>query len=271
MLKKLELSFDDFKELKRYSESKGVQFLSTADDYKSLDFLADELDLPILKIGSGEVTNIPFLRRFGQKKKPIILSTGMSSIGEVEKAYYTLIESGAPSVTILHCTSNYPAPLDSINLKAMNTLATVFNAEVGYSDHTEGVEVSVAAVALGAKVIEKHYTIDKSLPGPDHKASLDPIELKTLVDQIRNVERAISGFGTKQLHSSEIETKKVVQKGIYLTKDIALGEIITDDCLIMKRPVTYLNASDYDLVIGKKASKAIKKGAALNLIDLSFE
>jgi N-acetylneuraminate synthase/N,N'-diacetyllegionaminate synthase len=153
----------------------------------------------------------------------------------------------------------------------MNTLATVFNAEVGYSDHTEGVEVSVAAVALGAKVIEKHYTIDKSLPGPDHKASLDPIELKTLVDQIRNVERAISGFGTKQLHSSEIETKKVVQKGIYLTKDIALGEIITDDCLIMKRPVTYLNASDYDLVIGKKASKAIKKGAALNLIDLSFE
>jgi len=130
---------------------------------------------------------------------------------------------------------------------------------------------SVAAVALGAKVIEKHYTIDKSLPGPDHKASLDPTELKTLVDQIRNVERAIAGSGTKQLHSSEIETKKVVQKGIYLTKDIAVGEIITDDCLIMKRPVTQLSANDYDLVIGKKTSKAIKEGAALNLTDLSFE
>jgi N,N'-diacetyllegionaminate synthase len=271
MLKKLELSFDDFKELKRYSESRGIQFLSTPDDYKSLDFLADELDLPILKIGSGEVTNIPFLRRFGQKKKPIILSTGMSSIGEVEKAYYTLLEAGAPTVTILHCTSNYPAPLDSVNLKAMNTLATVFNAEVGYSDHTEGVEVSVAAVALGAKVIEKHYTIDKKLSGPDHKASLDPIELKSLVNQIRNVERAIGGSGTKQLHSSEIETKKVVQKGIYLTKDILLGDIINDDCLIMKRPVTHLSANDYDLVIGKKAAKFLNEGAALNLTDLSFE
>lgn len=271
MLKKLELSFDDFKELKRYSESKGVGFLSTPDDYKSLDFLADDLDLPLLKIGSGEVTNIPFLRRFGQKKKPVILSTGMSSIGEVEKAYYTLLESGAPSVTILHCTSNYPAPLDSVNLKAMNTLATVFNAEVGYSDHTEGVEVSIAAVALGAKVIEKHYTIDKNLSGPDHKASLNPIELKTLVNQIRNIEKAIRGSGTKQLHSSEIATKKIVQKGIYLTKDIVSGDLITDDCLIMKRPVTNLSANDYDLVIGKKAAKSLNEGAALNLTDLSFE
>ncbi len=180
---------------------------------KSLDFLSDELDLPILKIGSGEVTNIPFLRRFGEKKKPIILSTGMSSIGEVEKAYYTLLESGAPKVTILHCTSNYPASLESVNLKAMNTLKSVFNSTVGYSDHTEGIEVSLAAVALGAEVIEKHFTIDRGLPGPDHKASMSPVELKELVLRIRNIEKALSGSGSKILQPSEVETKKNSSKG----------------------------------------------------------
>ncbi len=271
MLKGLELSFKDFKELKIYSESKGVQFLSTPDDYKSLDFLADELELPILKIGSGEVTNIPFLRRFGQKKKPIILSTGMSSIGEVEKAYYTLIESGAPSVIILHCTSNYPASLESVNLKAMGTLAKVFNTAVGYSDHTEGIEVSLAAVALGATVIEKHYTLDKNLPGPDHKASLEPEELKKMVLQIRNIEKAISGDGLKKIHNSEIETKKIVQKGIYLNKTISSGEVITDEHLIMKRPVSALSAQDYDFVIGKTANKGIEEGEVLKLNDLNFE
>lgn len=271
MLKRLELSFEDFKELKAYSEAKGVQFLSTPDDYKSLDFLADELQLPILKIGSGEVTNIPFLRRFGQKKKPIILSTGMSSIGEVEKAYYTLIESGAPSVTLLHCTSNYPASLESVNLKAMNTLASVFNTAIGYSDHTEGIEVSLAAVALGATVIEKHYTLDKNLPGPDHKASLEPEELKEMVLRIRNIEKAISGDGLKKSHNSEIETKKVVQKGIYLNKNVSSGEVITDEHLIMKRPVSALSAQDYDFVIGKTANKEIEEGEVLKLNDLNFE
>lgn len=271
MLKRLELSFEDFKVLKVYSESKGVKFLSTPDDYKSLDFLADELQLPILKIGSGEVTNIPFLRRFGQKKKPIILSTGMSSIGEVEKAYYALIESGAPSVTILHCTSNYPASLESVNLKVMGTLAKVFNTAVGYSDHTEGVEVSLAAVALGATVIEKHYTLDKNLPGPDHKASLEPEELKEMVLRIRNIEKAISGDGLKKAHNSEIETKKIVQKGIYLNRTISSGEIITDEHLIMKRPVSALSAQDYDFVIGKTANKEIEEGEVLKLNDLNFE
>lgn len=270
MLKKLELSFEDFKVLKNYSESKGVQFLSTPDDYKSLDFLSDELDLPILKIGSGEVTNIPFLRRFGEKKKPIILSTGMSSIGEVEKAYYTLLESGAPKVTILHCTSNYPASLESVNLKAMNTLKSVFNSTVGYSDHTEGIEVSLAAVALGAEVIEKHFTIDRGLPGPDHKASMSPVELKELVLRIRNIEKALSGSGSKILQPSEVETKKIVQKGIYLNKDIKIGEIITDDHLIMKRPVNFLGANDYDFIIGKKVSEDVNKGTALNLKNINF-
>ena len=270
MLKKLELSFEDFKVLKIYSESKGVQFLSTPDDYKSLDFLSDELDLSILKIGSGEVTNIPFLRRFGEKKKPIILSTGMSSIGEVEKAYNTLLESGAPKVTLLHCTSNYPAVLESVNLKAMNTLKSVFNSTVGYSDHTEGIEVSLAAVALGAEVIEKHFTIDRGLPGPDHKASMSPVELKELVFRIRNIEKALSGSGSKILQPSEIETKKIVQKGIYLNKDIKIGEIITDGHLIMKRPVKFLSAYDYDFIIGKKVSKDLNKGTALNLKNINF-
>lgn len=271
MLKSLELTYDNFKELKCYSELKGIQFLSTPDDFKSLDFLADELDLPILKIGSGEVTNIPFLRRFGQKKRPIILSTGMSSIGEVEKAFYTLVNAGAPSITLLHCTSNYPAPLDSVNLKAMETLAKVFNVDVGYSDHTDGVEVSVAAVALGAKVIEKHFTIDKGLPGPDHKASLDSLELSTLVNQIRNVEKVIVDPGLKRVQNTEIETKKIVQKGIYLRKNMQPGELLTDDCLIMKRPVINISASDYDFVIGKTVSRNLDAGKALKFSDINLE
>ncbi len=270
MLKRLELSFSDFIELKNYSESRGVKFLSTPDDYKSLDFLSDELDLPLLKIGSGEVTNVPFLRRFGNKKKPIILSTGMSTIGEVEKAYYTLLDSGAPSVSLLHCTSNYPAPLDSVNLKAMNTLQSVFNCEVGYSDHTEGIEISLAAVAMGAVIIEKHYTLDKKMIGPDHKASLDPIELQELVKSIRNIEVAIGGNGLKKPHLTEVETKKIVQKGIYLNKTILKGEIISDDHLIMKRPVNSLSAEDYDFVIGKKVVRDINEGAAIKLNDLDF-
>lgn len=270
MLRNLELSFEDFTELKAYSESKGIKFLSTPDDYRSLDFLSDKLGLPILKIGSGEVTNIPFLKRFGQKHKPIILSTGMSSIGEVENAYNTLLDSGAPNVTILHCTSNYPAPLDSINLRAMNTLSTVFNCPVGYSDHTEGIEVSLAAVALGAKVIEKHFTIDKTLPGPDHKASMSPDELKELVLRIRNIEKALSGSGSKFIQPSEVETKKIVQKGIYLNKDVQKGEIITDEHLIMKRPVIGLSANEYRYIVGKSILKDMPEGAYLSLSDINF-
>ena len=271
MLKNLELSFNQFAELQSYCNTKGIMFLSTPDDYKSLDFLSDELDLPILKIGSGEVTNIPLLRRFGKKRKPIILSTGMSSIGEVEKAYNTLIGSGATSVILLHCTSNYPASLDSINLKAMNTLESVFKTQIGYSDHTEGIEVSLAAVALGAVVIEKHYTLDKNMPGPDHKASLDPKELKQLVDKIRNIEKALSGNGMKMPNLSEKETKKVVQKGIYLNKNIAKGQTITDEFLIMKRPVGQLSAQEYDFVIGRTVKNDILSGESLKLSDLNFE
>lgn len=270
MLKQLELSFQDFIELNKYAQTKKVKFLSTPDDTKSLNFLIDELNLPIIKVGSGEVTNIPHLRRIGRKQKDVILSTGMSSIGEVEKAYYILLEEGAKSVALLHCTSNYPATLNSINLKAMKTLETVFNTTVGYSDHTEGIEISLAAVAMGAKIIEKHYTIDKNMSGPDHKASLDPTELKELVRQIRNIEEALKGDGTKRAHSSEIETKQIVQRGIYLNKDISIGEIITDDHLIMKRPVQNLSALEYDNIIGKAVNKSILSGSSLKINDIDF-
>ena len=270
MAKKLELSFDDFRELKKYSDKIGVKFLSTPDEDKSLDFLSDELKLPILKVGSGEVSNIPFLRKIGSKKREVILSTGMSTIGEVEKAYYTLLQSGATSVALLHCTSNYPAAYEAVNLKAMLTLQTAFNTTVGYSDHTMGNEVSLAAVALGAKIIEKHFTLDINLPGPDHKASITPNELKQLVLQIRNVEKALLGTGTKTPHSSEIETKKVVSKGIYLNKDLKAGSFITDECIVMKRPAGELNSNMYDLIIGKKINKDLVNGEALKLNHLSF-
>ena len=271
MLKQLELSFEDFRILNDYAKSKNINFLSTPDDFKSLNFLIDELKLPIIKVGSGEITNIPFLRKIGKKNKAIILSTGMSSIGEVEKAYYTLIEAGAKSVALLHCTSNYPASLDSINLKAMNTLEKVFNTTVGYSDHTEGIEISLAAVAMGAQIIEKHFTISKEMEGPDHKASLDPTELKELVRQIRNIEKALKGDGTKIPHSSEIETKKIVQRGIFLNKNINEGDILTDEHLIMKRPVKNLSALDYDLVIGQIVNKNLLKGESLKMSDIKFD
>ena len=193
MLKRLELTFDEFRELKSYCAAAGVDFLSTPDDFRSLDFLVDDLGLKVIKVGSGELTNIPFLKKIGLKRKEVILSTGMGSLGEIERAYYTLLEAGATKVSILHCTSNYPATYDSVNLKAMQTLALAFNTEIGYSDHTEGNEVSIAAVALGAKIIEKHFTLDKTMDGPDHKASIDPDELSLLVNQIRNTEKAISG------------------------------------------------------------------------------
>ena len=174
-------------------------------------------------------------------------------------------------MVILHCTSNYPAAYDSVNLRAMLTMKTAFNTSVGYSDHTMGNEVSIAAVALGAEIIEKHFTLDKSLPGPDHSASITPEELTDLVKQIRNVELAMKGNGIKKPHSSEIETKNVVTKGIYLNKDLKENSCITDDDLIMKRPALEVNASMYDMIIGKKINKDLPKNHPLRFIDISFE
>lgn len=263
MLKKLELSYDDFVELQKYCQQIGVRFLSTPDDEESLEFLSG-LNLDFLKIGSGEVNNIPYLRKIGAKKQPVILSTGMSFLADVERSYNTLVDSGARSVTLLHCTSNYPCPMDEVNLTAMLTLKTAFKCEVGYSDHTLGIEVPIAAVALGATIIEKHFTLDKNMEGPDHKASLDPEELAAMVRSIRNIEVAL-GDGIKRPNKSEEETSKVVWKSIVATNEIEKGSVFTDQNLTVKRTGQGIPASFWDIVIGKKASRTFAADEVISI------
>ena len=263
MLKKLELSYDDFVELQNYCETIGVRFLSTPDDEESLEFLSG-LNLDFIKIGSGEVNNIPYLRKIGAKKQPVILSTGMSFLGDVERAYNILLESGASSVKLLHCTSNYPCPMNEVNLNAMLTLKAAFKCEVGYSDHTLGIEVPIAAVALGATIIEKHFTLDKNMDGPDHKSSLDPEELKEMVQSIRNIEIAL-GNGIKCPNNSENETSKVVWKSIVAKKIIEKGSVFTEENLTVKRTGEGIPASLWDLVLGKKAKRTFMSDEVINI------
>jgi N,N'-diacetyllegionaminate synthase len=200
MLKGLELTYADFAKLQSHCRSRGIEFLSTPDEEESLGFLMS-LGMERIKVGSGEIETIPFLRAIGSRGKPVILSTGMSTLAQVETAYGTLLASGAPAVSLLHCTTNYPCPMGEVNLLAMSTLKAAFRTEVGYSDHTDGIEVSVAAAALGASILEKHFTLDKSLPGPDHKASLDPTELAAMVRAVRNIEAALGdGIKRPQIH-----------------------------------------------------------------------
>jgi len=270
MAKRLELSFDDYKKLKEHCEKVGVGFLATPDDYPSLDFLTDNLKQSIVKVGSGEVTNIPFLKRIGKKGVEVILSTGMSSLGEVEKAYQTLLTNGAKRVSILHCTSSYPAPFETLNLYAIQTLKSAFKTRVGYSDHTQGTEASVAAVALGAEIIEKHFTLDKNLPGPDHKASIEPRELLLLVKQIRNIELGLMGSGLKEIQNIEIETKAVVTKSIYLRENINKGEIISEDKMLFMRPVDEIPVQLFEHVVNRKALNNILAGKPLKWRDIDF-
>lgn len=253
MLKNLELSFNDFIKISDYCNKIGLQFLSTPDDKESLDFLLS-LKMKFIKIGSGEVTNIPFLREVGAKKECVVLSTGMSSLCDVELAYNTLIASGATKVVLLHCTTNYPCPMDEVNLNAMLTLKEVFKCEVGYSDHTLGVEVPIAAVALGSSIIEKHFTLDKSMNGPDHAASLTPIELKLMVNSIRNIEVAL-GNGIKQPNKSEIEIATVVKKTIVAKRSIVKGELLSHENITVKRANGGISAKEWDLVVGKKSNR----------------
>ncbi len=253
MLKSLELSYDHFRTIQDYCKKIGIDFLSTPDEEESLDFLVS-LGLPFIKVGSGEVTNIPYLRKIGSCKKPVILSTGMSNIAQVALAYDTLLQAGADGVSLLHCTTNYPCPYNEVNLKAMITLREAFKCKVGYSDHTMGTEVPVAAVAMGAEIIEKHFTLDKNMEGPDHKASLEPAELKLMVQQIRNIEVAL-GDGIKRPNKSETENAKVVQKSILAKRPIKKGEILTEDILTVKRAGDGISASLWDSVIGAPAIK----------------
>ncbi len=251
MLKKLELSYAHFKMIKEHCDNIGIRFLSTADETESLDFLLG-LGINLVKLGSGEITNIPYLRYVGGLHLPVILSTGMSNLAQVAIAYDTLAKAGAEDISILHCTTNYPCPMDEVNLRAMVTLRDAFKCRVGYSDHTMGTEVPVAAVSLGAEIIEKHFTLDRNMDGPDHKASLEPTELKLMVNQIRNIEAAL-GDGIKRPNKSEVENAKVVLKSILAKRPIKKGELLTPDNLIVKRASSGISSTYWDVIVGTKA------------------
>lgn len=256
MLKKLELSYDDFITIKKYCDEIGIKFLSTADESESLEFLCS-LNIPFIKLGSGDINNIPYLRYIAKKGLPVIISTGMSTMKDVALAYETLQEAGAKDITVLHCTTNYPCPMNEVNLNAMLTIKDALKCKVGYSDHTMGIEVPVAAVALGAEVIEKHFTLDRTMDGPDHPASLEPNELAEMVRQIRNVEKAL-GSGIKEPNESERKISKVVLKSIVAKYEIKKGEILNDKNLAIKRTGRGIDASHWDLIVGTKAKKDYK-------------
>lgn len=253
MLKRLELSPDDHRALIDHCNAKGVEFLSTAFDLESIAFL-DSLGLPLWKVPSGEITNFPYLRAIGSTGKPVILSTGMATLDEIGAAVGVLTRFGTPrnEITLLHCTTEYPAPKDQVNLRAMQTMHERFGLPVGYSDHTEGIEIPVAAVAMGATVIEKHFTLDRNLPGPDHKASLEPDELTAMVRQIRAVESAL-GNGTKEPAPAERPNIPIARKSIVAATAIKRGEPFTEENLTAKRPGTGLSPMLWESVVGRTA------------------
>jgi N,N'-diacetyllegionaminate synthase len=255
MIKKLELDRAAHEELIEYCKSKDIRFLSTAFDHDSIDMLT-ELDIPLFKIPSGEITNLPYLRHIGRMGKPIIMSTGMSTLEEVCSALNILMEAGAKKdkITILHCNTEYPTPMEDVNLKAMLTIGDELGINIGYSDHTLGIEVPIAAVALGATVIEKHFTLDRNLPGPDHAASLEPDELKAMVTTIRNIEKAM-GDGVKKPSPSETKNKPIARKSIVAKKIIKKGEFFSEDNLAVKRPGIGISPMEWDNVMGKPASR----------------
>ena len=265
MIKKLELNREEHKELISYCKKKNLLFLSSAFDLASIDLL-NELGLEIFKIPSGEITNLPYLRKVGALNKKIILSTGMSDLGEIEDALDILINAGTPkeNITVLHCNTEYPTPFEDVNLKAILTIGHAFGVAVGYSDHTPGIEVPIAAVALGATVVEKHFTLDRNLPGPDHKASLEPHELKMMVEAIRHIEKAL-GDGIKRPSPSELKNKPIARKGIVAARDIVKGEAFTEENITAKRPGTGINPMEWDDIIGKTAKKSLKEDENIEL------
>lgn len=263
MLKKLELKKEDFIELKKYCNFKGIEFLSTAFDLKSIEFLT-ELGMKRWKIPSGEITNLPYLIKIAKLNRPVILSTGMSTMDDIRSAVNALKDNGAGEMTVLHCTTEYPTPFNDVNLKAMNTIKEEFGVQVGYSDHTKGIEVPIAAVALGATVIEKHFTLDRNMEGPDHKASLEPNELKAMVDSIRHIEMAL-GNGMKQPAESEKKNMAVARKSIIASKDIKAGEIFTEENLTVKRPGDGISPMRWFDLIGKTAPRDFEEDELIEL------
>lgn len=253
MLRKLELSADMHKELIAYCKKRNILFLSTPFDIDSIKLLAD-LDMPIFKIPSGEITNLPYLREVAKQRRRIILSTGMSNLEEVREAVKILKENGAKDITLLHCNTQYPTPISDVNLLAMVKMKEELEIPVGYSDHTLGIEVPLAAVALGACVIEKHFTLDREMVGPDHKASLEPQELKQMVDGIRKIEQAL-GNETKQVSPSEQDNRNIARKSIVAKKKIQKGEAFTEKNLTTKRPGTGVNPMRWNEIIGMKSDR----------------
>ena len=263
MLKRLELTRDQFREIKGYCDRIGIVFASTADEMDSLKFLVS-IGVPFIKVGSGDIGNIPYLRFIGEKGMPVIMSTGMCSLGDVELSISALREGGATDISLLHCTTNYPCPYGEVNLNAITTLRNAFGLPVGLSDHTLGTEIAVAAVAMGATIIEKHLTLDRNMIGPDHVASTEPKDFKAMVDQIRNVELGM-GDGIKQITASEKRIKPAVTKRIVALKSINKGEVFSANNITVKRNDTGLYARYWDMIIGKYSDKSYEKDQGIVL------
>lgn len=253
MLSRLELSVDDHKLLIKYCHDRGIRFFSTGFDEESVDMLIG-LGINIVKIPSGEITNLPYLRHIGRLKKEVILSTGMACMGEIESAIQALEDNGTSrsSIIVLHCNTGYPTPMEDVNLRAMQTISQAFGVKVGYSDHTQGTEVGIAAVALGARVIEKHFTLDRGMPGPDHRASLEPAELAHMITAIRNVEVAL-GSSIKRTTPSEEANKSVARKSVVAACSINAGEVLTEENLTVKRAGIGISPMRWDEIVGRVA------------------
>lgn len=263
MVQKLLLPFEDFITLKEYCEKVGIKFLSTPFDLESVEFL-ENIGCDIWKIPSGEVTNLPYLIKIARTKKPVIMSTGMCNLEDIENAIQVLKQYGTEEITLLHCNTEYPTPYNDVNLFAMNTLKQHFDCEVGYSDHTKGIEVAIAAAALGASVIEKHFTLDKNMEGPDHAASLEPKALKEMVSSIRNIELAM-GINEKIVTESENKNRNIARKSIVAKKRIKKGEIFTEDNLTVKRPGNGINPMKWFEILGKEAIRDFEEDELIEI------
>ncbi|EAH9987878.1 N-acetylneuraminate synthase [Campylobacter upsaliensis] len=262
MIQKLELSYESHFELMKHCKKHGIAFLSTPFDLESVEFLRG-LDLPYFKIPSGEITNLPYLKAVAKCKKRVLLSTGMANLGEIEAALTILRKNGTRNITLLHCNTEYPTPFEDVNLNALKTLKEAFKLEVGYSDHTEGIAASLGAVALGAVVIEKHFTLDKTMEGPDHRASLEFEELRALCKGIRELEKAL-GSGIKKASKSEAKNKIIARKSLVAKREIQKGEKFSIENLTTKRPGSGISAMRYEEYLGKRALKTYKKDELIN-------
>lgn len=265
MCKAIHLPLSDYRPLKEYCDKVGIGFISTPFDLVSIDVL-EPLGMDFYKIPSGEITNLPYLRKIAATGRPVVMSTGMCEMQEIEDALQVLEKGGLhrSDITVLHCNTEYPTPMCDVNLKAMNEIGRTLGVKVGYSDHTRGIEVPIAAVALGATVIEKHFTLDKTLPGPDHKASLEPDELKAMVDAIRNIEQAL-GDGHKHVSQSERKNIDIARKSIVAARDIRKGETLTEENITTKRPGNGISPMLWDSVIGRKAIRDFKYDELIEL------